>query len=102
MKSTTGGRNQHIRQTIEDAISTCAVNLAGFVHHWTDAMPYMHVLEFLRQEILQIGGPSPLGLAASISIEGVHLCLEQLMKNFLHRTVLGMIEDMIHGRGLHQ
>lgn len=98
MKSTAGSRSQHVQQTIEEAISTCAINLAGFVHHWTDAMPYMHVLEFLRQNILQTGCTSLLGLSASISIEEVNLCLEQLKNNFLHQAVLRMIEDMVYGR----
>ncbi|KAJ5435599.1 Tetratricopeptide-like helical [Penicillium cf. griseofulvum] len=89
---------QHIRQ----AVATCAANLAGFVNRWKDAMPYMNVLEFIRQKIMWDSGTFEPNTSAPISLEEAELHLEQLRKNYLHRAVLGMIEDMMYGGSIHQ
>jgi hypothetical protein len=89
---------QHIRQ----AIATCAANLAGFVDRWKDAMPYMNVLEFIRQKIMWDSGTFESNANAPVSLEEVELHLEQLRKNYLHRAVLKMIEDMMYGGSIHQ
>ncbi|KAJ5693791.1 hypothetical protein N7536_004203 [Penicillium majusculum] len=93
---------QRIRQNNQQAIATCAANLAGFVDRWKDVTPYMKVFEFLRQKIMWNSGTFGVNSSALISLDEAELHLEQLRKNYLHRAVLGMIEDMMYGRSIHQ
>lgn len=93
---------QRIRQNNQQAIATCAANLAGFVDRWKDATPYMNVLEFLRQKIMWNDGTFDVNSSAPVSLEEAELHLEQLRKNYLHRAVLGMIEDMMYRGSIHQ
>ncbi|KAI2707263.1 hypothetical protein CBS147332_6917 [Penicillium roqueforti] len=93
---------QRIRENNQQAIATCAANLAGFVDRWNDATPYMKVLEFVRQKIMWDSGTFEANSSAAIPLEVAELHLEQLRKSYLHRAVLGMIEDMIYGRSIHQ
>ncbi|KAJ5961337.1 uncharacterized protein N7479_008487 [Penicillium vulpinum] len=91
-------RNQ---QRIRQAIATCTANLAGFVERWKDAMPYMNVLEFIRQKIMWNAGTFEVDSNAPVSLEEAEFHLQQLRKNYLHRAVLGMIEDMMYGGSIH-
>lgn len=93
---------QRIRQNNQQAIATCAANLAGFVDRWKDVTPYMKVFEFIRQKIMWNAGTFGDNSSATVSLEEAELQLEQLRKNYLHRAVLGMIEDMMYGRSIHQ
>ncbi|KAJ5245311.1 hypothetical protein N7489_005407 [Penicillium chrysogenum] len=93
---------QRIRQNTHQAIATCAANLAGFVDRWKDATPYMNVFEFIRQKIMWNAGTFEANSSAPISLEEAGLHLEDLKKKYLHRAVLGMIEDMMYGRRLPQ
>lgn len=95
-------RNDQIRQTTQEAISTCATNLHGFVHRWSDAMPYMRVFEFLRQKIMWTVDTFEVKSDTPILLEEARLCLEQLKKGYLHRAVQGMIEDMMYGGSIEQ
>ncbi|KAJ5774728.1 hypothetical protein N7457_009624 [Penicillium paradoxum] len=88
---------QRIRQNTQQGVATCAANLAGFVDRWKDAMPYKNVLEFLHQKIMWNTGTFGIGNGAPLFLEDAKLHLEQLKKNYLHRAVLGMIEDMMYG-----
>ncbi|KAJ5834023.1 hypothetical protein N7447_000049 [Penicillium robsamsonii] len=92
-------RNQ---QRIRQAVATCSANLAGFVDRWKDATPYMNVLEFIRQKIMWNTGTFEPNSSTPVSLEEAELHLEQLKKNYLHRAVLGMIEDMMYGGSIHQ
>ena len=93
---------QRIRQNIHQAIATCAANLAGFVDRWKDATPYMNVFEFIRQKVMCNAGSFEADSSVPVSQEEAELHLEELKKKYLHRTVLGMIEDMLYGRKLPQ
>jgi hypothetical protein len=79
------------------AIDTCAMNLAGFVDRWTDAMPYMRVYEFLRQKVMWNSGIGEAETSNMVLLEEAGLHLEQLKKGYLHRAVLGMVEDIMYG-----
>jgi hypothetical protein len=93
---------QHIRQTTQEAITTCASNLTGFVNRWTDAMPYMNVFGFLRQKVMWNDDTSTSECGTPVLLEEAELYLEQLKKSYLHRAVLGMIEDMIYSGSIQQ
>ena len=93
---------QRIRENNQQPIATCAANLACFVERWKDATPYMKVLEFVRQKIMWDASTFEANSSAAIPLEVAELHLEQLKKSYLHRAVLGMIEDMIYGRSIHQ
>lgn len=90
---------QRIRNNTQQATATCLANLAGFVDRWRDATPYMKVLEFLQQKIVWNTGIVNIQYGAPIVLEEAEVHLEQLRKSYLHRAVLGMIEDMMY-RGL--
>ncbi|KAK9852040.1 Fungal transcriptional regulatory protein [Penicillium brevicompactum] len=90
-------RDQQIQQSIQQAISTCTTNLTVFGDRWTDAMPYLRVFEFLHQKILQPGDAFEVENETVVSLEEAELNLGQLKKRYLHRAVLGMIEDMMYG-----
>jgi hypothetical protein len=79
------------------AIDTCAMNLAGFVDRGTDAMPYMRVYEFLRQKVMWNAGIGEAETDNVVSLEEAALHLEQLKKEYLHRAVLRMVEDIMYG-----
>ncbi|CAI7607809.1 unnamed protein product [Penicillium glandicola] len=93
---------QRIRQNTQQAIATCAANLASFVERWKDAAPYMNVFEFIRHKIMWNPGTFEVNSSATVSLEEAGLHLEKLRKNYLHRAVLGMIGDMMYGGSVHQ
>jgi len=99
----TDSRNQQqIRQTTQEAISTCATNLTGFADRWTDAMPYLNIFEFLRQKVTWNVDTSAVESSTPVLLEEAELYLDQLKKSYLHRAVLGMIEDMMYGGSIQQ
>ncbi|KAJ5872750.1 Tetratricopeptide-like helical [Penicillium soppii] len=99
----TDGRNQqHIRLTTQETIATCAANLSGFIDRWTDAIPYMNVFEFLRQKIMWNIDTAAVEPSTPVLPADAELYLEQLKKSYLHRAVLGMIEDMMYGGSIQQ
>ncbi|KAJ5131262.1 uncharacterized protein N7515_007301 [Penicillium bovifimosum] len=87
---------ERIRQNSQQGIATCVANMAGFVDRWKDATPYMNVLEFIRQKIMRDFGSFEEIPSVPISLGEAELQLAQLKKNYLHRAVLGMIEDMLY------
>ncbi|KAJ5488185.1 hypothetical protein N7453_011639 [Penicillium expansum] len=93
---------QRIRQNNQQAIATCAANLAGFVDRWKDVTPYMKLFEFIRQKIMWNVSTFEVNSSATVSLEEAELHLELLKKNYLHQAVLGMIEDMMYGRSIPQ
>lgn len=79
-----------------EAVDACLKNLACFAERWDDAIPYFKVFQFLHQKILQTTGSSAMetdlpGLAEA------EAHLNHLKKKYLHRAILGMIEDMMYG-----
>ena len=98
-RSGTGSPDLHQRhQTYHspEAIEACTKNLSCFANRWGDAIPYFQVFQFLRQKILWDSDAS----ASAIHVptpEEAECHLEQLKKTYLHRAILGMIEDMMYG-----
>lgn len=90
-------QQQDIVNQSPEAIGICATNLAGFADRWTDAMPYLKLFGFLRHKILGSPDPSSLDTNDSVSLDEAKSFLGLLKKKYLHRAVLGMIEDMMFG-----
>ncbi|KAJ5738651.1 hypothetical protein N7493_001806 [Penicillium malachiteum] len=79
-----------------EAIEACKKTLACFTDRWSDALPYLKVFEFLRQRTLwDSSGTSPGGQI--LTLEEAEVYLVQLKEKYLHRAILGMIEDMMYG-----
>ncbi|GLI80655.1 hypothetical protein PoHVEF18_009012 [Penicillium ochrochloron] len=79
-----------------EAIDACLKNFACFAERWEDAVPYYELFQFLHQKILQTTGAA----AVEIDLPGLaeaEAHLDQLKKKYLHRAILGMIEDMMYG-----
>jgi hypothetical protein len=79
-----------------EAIDACLRNFACFAERWEDAVPYFKLFQFLHQKILQDTGAT----AMEIDLPGLaeaEAHLDQLKKKYLHRAILGMIEDMMYG-----
>lgn len=78
-----------------EAIEACTKSLACFADRWSDALPYSKVFQFLQQQIL--GVFAEISLNESImTLEEAEVYLEQLKGKYLHRAILGMIEDMMY------
>jgi hypothetical protein len=71
-------------------------NFACFAERWEDAIPYSKLFQFLHQKILQTTGSSATAVDSPGLVEA-EAHLEQLKKKYLHRAILGMIEDMMYG-----
>jgi hypothetical protein len=79
-----------------EAIDACLKNFACFAERWEDAVPYYELFQFLHKQILQPTGAP----AMEIDLPGLaeaEAHLDQLKKKYLHRAILGMIEDMMYG-----
>ncbi|CEO59214.1 hypothetical protein PMG11_03897 [Penicillium brasilianum] len=79
-----------------EAIDACLKNFACFAERWEDAIPYSKLFQFLHQKILQTTGSSAIAVDLPGLVEA-EAHLEQLKKKYLHRAILGMIEDMMYG-----
>ncbi|KAJ5627637.1 hypothetical protein N7490_009865 [Penicillium lividum] len=76
-----------------EAIEACTKSLACFADQWSDALPYLRIFEFLQQNLYSdtaVPGVDALKLEAEFY-------LERLKEKYLHRAILGMIEDMMYG-----
>ncbi|KAJ5578489.1 uncharacterized protein N7459_007453 [Penicillium hispanicum] len=92
---------QQTRRTYHspEAIGACHKNIACFADRWDDALPYLKVFEFLEQKIIMnsdLFAPE----ITIVSLEEAESHLEHLKKKYLHRAILGMIEDMMEGRSV--
>lgn len=79
-----------------EAIDACLKNFACFAERWGDAVPYSELFQFLHQKILQTTGTSAME-ADLPGLAEAEAHLDQLKKKYLHRAILGMIEDMMYG-----
>ncbi|CAG7924445.1 unnamed protein product [Penicillium olsonii] len=102
MKGSSDNKGRQVQSTAQEAISTCAASLNAFAHRWPDAIPYMRVFEFLQQKVGWAGDGIELEPTALILLEEAELQLEQLKKRYLHRAVLGMIEEMMYGGSIQE
>lgn len=87
---------QHPSYDSPEAIKACLKNFACFADRWEDAVSYLKVFEFLHQKISWSTDASVLD-AGVTSLEEAEVHLEQLKRKYLHRAILGMIEDMMYG-----
>lgn len=87
---------QHPSYDSPEAIKACLKNFACFADRWEDAVSYLKVFECLHQKISWNTDPSVLDVGTT-SLEEAEVHLEQLKKKYLHRAILGMIEDMMYG-----
>jgi hypothetical protein len=97
-RSTAGSPCLHQRQTYNspEAIEACTKSLACFTDQWSDALPYLKVFEFLQQIILWDSDTAAPGTDI-VDLEEAEVHLERLKGTYLHRAILGMIEDMMYG-----
>ncbi|KAJ5553729.1 hypothetical protein N7494_003107 [Penicillium frequentans] len=79
-----------------EAIEACTKSLACFTDQWSDALPYLKVFEFLQHRILWNSDAIAPG-TGTLSLEEAEVYLERLKRTYLHRAILGMIEDMMYG-----
>lgn len=79
-----------------EAIEACTKSLVCFTDQWSDALPYLKVFEFLQQRILWDSVTVAVG-ADILNLEEAEVYLERLKETYLHRAILGMIEDMMYG-----
>ncbi|KAJ5096728.1 hypothetical protein N7456_007449 [Penicillium angulare] len=78
-----------------EAIEACTKNLACFAERWADAVPYLKMFEFLQQKTLW-----DLDITSEthvVTLAEAEAYLEQLKESYLHRAILGMVEDMMYG-----
>ncbi|KAJ5161808.1 hypothetical protein N7492_007200 [Penicillium capsulatum] len=92
-KSRPDNREQNHIYHSPEAVEACTKTLACFADRWDDAKPYFKVFSFLRQKTLWDDTLRD-GIA---TLEETECDLDQLKKNYLHRAILGMIEDMLYG-----
>ncbi|KAJ5167238.1 uncharacterized protein N7482_006019 [Penicillium canariense] len=79
-----------------EAIEACTKNFACFADRWEDAMPYSKLYQYLHQKILQSTGV--IGMDTDLpTLAEAEAHLDQLKENYLHRAILGMIEDIMYG-----
>jgi hypothetical protein len=79
-----------------EAIDACLQNFACFAERWEDAVPYCKIFQFLHRKILQTTGTYAMEVDLPTLAEA-EAHLDQLKKKYLHRAILGMIEDMMYG-----
>lgn len=79
-----------------EAIEACTKTLRCFADRWDDAVPYSKVFDFLQQKVLWHTGGSTTA-DQTHALEEAELHLHQLKAKYLHRAILGMIEDIMYG-----
>ena len=94
-KSMDTSQQRHQPHEYAEAIEACTKNLSCFADRWDDAAPYHKMFQFLHQKIMWDADTST--LESVPSVEEAEFYLEQLKKKYLHRAILGMIEDMMYG-----
>ncbi|KAJ5314515.1 WD repeat protein [Penicillium atrosanguineum] len=88
-------QQRHQAHEYAEAIEACTKNLSCFADRWDDAVPYYKMFQFLHQKIMWDADTSTLERLPSV--EEAESYLEHLKKKYLHRAILGMIEDMMYG-----
>ncbi|KAJ5901707.1 hypothetical protein N7495_002235 [Penicillium taxi] len=81
-----------------EAIEACTKSLTCFVDRWKDATPYLKVFRFLKEKTLCSVNTTLLEFS-SLTLAESESCLELLKRKYLHRAILGMIEDMMYAPG---
>ncbi|PLB48286.1 hypothetical protein P170DRAFT_497581 [Aspergillus steynii IBT 23096] len=77
-----------------DALCTCASTLSHFAQRWDDATSYIKVFNFILREATWVPEDLRGQLNSDCTREEFEYCLKQLKKQYLHKGVLSMIEDM--------
>ncbi|KNG81223.1 hypothetical protein ANOM_010386 [Aspergillus nomiae NRRL 13137] len=79
-----------------DAVCACADSLTCFATRWQDAAPYTKVFYFLLYSAPWLPEDLPERLQCVCSLSELEAYLKQLKKQYLHKEVLAMIEDMVN------
>ncbi|KAE8371381.1 hypothetical protein BDV26DRAFT_298846 [Aspergillus bertholletiae] len=79
-----------------DAVCACADSLTCFATRWQDAAPYAEVFNFLLHSASWLPKDLPERLQCACSFSELEAYLKQLKKQYLHKEVLAMIEDMLN------
>lgn len=88
---------QHQAYESPEAVKACMKTLACFAERWDDAVSYFKIFEFLHRKINSNTSMSVLGVDVPSLIDA-EIHLDELKRRYLHRAMLGMIEDMMYGR----
>ncbi|QRD82375.1 hypothetical protein F9C07_1257101 [Aspergillus flavus] len=78
-----------------DAVCACADSLTCFATRWQDATPYAKLFYFLLCSASWLPEDLPERLRCACSFSELEAYLKQLKKQYLHKEVLAMIEDMV-------
>ncbi|KAE8151026.1 hypothetical protein BDV25DRAFT_171741 [Aspergillus avenaceus] len=87
-----------IRQAF-DAVCACADSLTCFARRWKDAMPYLETLYFLIHCASWVPKELSSQVRGACSPDEFETFMGQLKRQYLHRSVLEMINDMRHKSG---
>lgn len=85
----------YIQQAFE-AVCACADSLTCFATRWQDAAPYAKVFYFLLYSASWLPEDLPERLQCACAFSELEAYLKQLKKQYLHKEVLAMIEDMVN------
>lgn len=91
---------QHQAYDSPEAVKACMKTLACFAERWDDAVSYYKIFEFLHHKINSNTSTSVLDVDVPSLIDA-EIHLEQLKRRYLHRAMLGMIEDMMYDGFVH-
>ncbi|KAF7619570.1 hypothetical protein AFLA_001195 [Aspergillus flavus NRRL3357] len=78
-----------------DAVCACADSITCFATRWQDATPYAKLFYFLLCSASWLPEDLPERLRCACSFSELEAYLKQLKKQYLHKEVLAMIEDMV-------
>ncbi|THC92917.1 hypothetical protein EYZ11_007613 [Aspergillus tanneri] len=81
-----------------DASCAYESTLSHFAERWEDATPYAKVFSFLFRQYTWLPKEPSEQLGLDCTLDEFEDCLKQLRKQYLHKGVLGMIEDMAYQR----
>ncbi|EAW07362.1 fungal specific transcription factor domain-containing protein [Aspergillus clavatus NRRL 1] len=91
-------REQRFMQQALEALEACLKTIDQFADRWHDATPYKNALDFLVQRAPWIPKVFTQQQWVNWDLQKMDDCLARLKKQYLHKGVLEMIEDMIYRR----
>jgi hypothetical protein len=89
-------RGREFTQQATQALYSCAITLSHFADRWPDAVPYARVFEYLLQRGSWLKEDPSYIPTDSCTANQLENYLSQLKKQYIHKAVLEMIEDMIY------
>ncbi|KAL4895711.1 hypothetical protein BDV59DRAFT_199699 [Aspergillus ambiguus] len=89
-------RDRKYAQQATDALRSCANTLLHFADRWPDAIPYARVFEYLLRRGTWLEDDTTYISNHPCAANELDNFLSQLKKQYIHKAVLEMIEDMIY------